>query len=258
MTLPATALAAWIAFVDGPVAAARSGVQLRLDALRTAVTRGLAPGQFRSLGDGDDAVFPQPRCRRNAARCVRAAGSAGRCRAAAGACRWCSPTAPATQCPPTAACYTIDLAERRSYEGVPGDGATGASRSFGQQAFVCRRRRPACRAGRALDVLRNRRAAALGSSRDLRARAALAHRLGGCMCIVLGLLAVPLARLRPRQGRHARVPLGSAAVRGVRGPADHAAGRCWSAAIRRRCSGCGGCTRPFCCWGWRCCDLPRL
>src|SRR5690606_23133312 len=40
VVLPAAALAAWVAFIDGPDAA-RDAVQLRQEALRTAVTRGL-------------------------------------------------------------------------------------------------------------------------------------------------------------------------------------------------------------------------
>lgn len=42
---------AWIGFVDGPHASRRLA-QLRTEALRTAVTRGLTPGQFRALGSG--------------------------------------------------------------------------------------------------------------------------------------------------------------------------------------------------------------
>ncbi len=54
--LAAAAVAAWAAFVDGP-GAARGAVRLRTEALRTAVTRGLAPGQFRSLGHGVTLYF---------------------------------------------------------------------------------------------------------------------------------------------------------------------------------------------------------
>lgn len=56
VVLPAAALAAWVAFVDGPEAA-RDAVQLRLDALRTAVTRGLSPGGFRGVGEGTTLHF---------------------------------------------------------------------------------------------------------------------------------------------------------------------------------------------------------
>src|SRR5690606_22091367 len=51
VALPAALLAAWVAFIDGP-AAARDAVQLRLEALRTAATRGLAAGGFRAVGEG--------------------------------------------------------------------------------------------------------------------------------------------------------------------------------------------------------------
>ena len=67
-----TMLAAWIGFVDGP-GAARKLAQMRTEALRTAMSRGLAPGQFRALGSGRHAEFPRDGCRWHAARRVRGA-----------------------------------------------------------------------------------------------------------------------------------------------------------------------------------------
>ena len=51
VTLSVALLAAWIAFEAGPLSAQRR-LQIRGEALRTALVRGLAPGQFRSLGGG--------------------------------------------------------------------------------------------------------------------------------------------------------------------------------------------------------------
>jgi lipopolysaccharide export system permease protein len=56
VTLAASAIAAWISFVDGPSAAIRS-TQIRVEALRTAASRGLTAGQFRSLGSGTTLYF---------------------------------------------------------------------------------------------------------------------------------------------------------------------------------------------------------
>jgi len=63
------------------------------------------------------------------------------------------------------------------------------------------------------DAVRNleaRSTASLLDSRDASERAELHSRIAmPLMCAVLALLAVPLARLKPRQGRYARVWLAS-------------------------------------------------
>jgi lipopolysaccharide export system permease protein len=201
VTLSTAAIAAWFAFVDGP-AAARGVVALRTDALRTAVTRGLAPGQFRSLGhgatlyfrtfDADGAlrdVFVQ--------RDVPAAADGGtrmhvvladRARYALSA---------------DSSYYTIELAAGHSYEGTPGAGAWRITQ-FRQQTIRVPTPQVSLPGKPRMDVLGN---AALLASADPRLRAELHWRIAWVLnVVVLGLLAVPLAQLQPRQGRHARVP----------------------------------------------------
>lgn len=194
------AVAAWMAFVDGPVAAGQV-VHLRTEALRTAVTRGLVPGQFRALGHGvtlyarsADAdgtlrdVFMQrdlPSRQTDGKTQIVLAESA---RYAVSA---------------DSNYYTVDMQNGHSYEGVPGAAQWRISR-FARQ-FI---RVPAPQArlpGRPrLDAVPS--GELLVSSSPL-LRGELHWRIGWvCAVIVLGLLAVPLSRLSPRQGRYARVP----------------------------------------------------
>jgi lipopolysaccharide export system permease protein len=194
-------LAAWVAFVDGP-AAARGIVELRTSALRTAATLALTPGQFRPLGEGATLYF-------------RDAGADGTLRevfvqrdlpAVSGAPAAIQVVLAARArhaLTPAGDAWLIDLADGRSYEGVPGTGAWRIT-EFAQQRL--RIPTPAGRLpGRPrVDVLENR---ALLASADPRLRGELHWRIGWVVnVLLLGLVAVPLARLGPRQGRHARVP----------------------------------------------------
>lgn len=201
VTAVVAALAGWNAFVDGP-AAARDVVELRLAALRTAITRGMAPGQFRPLGHGATLhfaaveadgslrdVFVQrdlpvqpgepPRMQVVLAETARYSLSADN------------------------AFYLIDLANGHSYEGVAG-AADWRIMAFGRQQIRVPTPQAALPGKPRTDVLGNKEL--LGSD-DPRRHAELHWRVGWVLCvIVLGVLAVPLARLQPRQGRHARVP----------------------------------------------------
>lgn len=201
VVLPATVLASWVAFVDGP-AAAREAVTLRLEAMRTAMTRGLAPGGFRALGDGatlhfvareaDGAlsgVFVQRELP------ATAAGPARQQVLLAARARY---TMPGNDV------IVVELQDGESYEGRPGERDWRLTR-FERQLIQL----PAPDArlpGRPrVDALGN--AELLGSADPLLV-SELHWRLGWVVAVlVLGLLAVPLARLSPRQGRHARVPL---------------------------------------------------
>lgn len=201
VTLAAVALAAWMAFIDGP-AAARKVVQLRTDALRTAITRGLVPGQFRSLGSGTTLYFrsvgadgalhdvflqrdlPERQGRGRRMQVVLAA----RAHYAVSADR---------------NYYNVDLDNGRSYEGAAGEGRWRITQ-FGRQTI----RMPTPQA----DLPGRPRLDQLATGELLRSadriwRAELHWRIGWVVnVLVLGLLAVPLARLRPGQGRHARLP----------------------------------------------------
>lgn len=201
VTFAAAALAAWVAFVDGP-AAARGVVQLRTDALRTAVTRGLLPGQFRALGKGTTLYF-------------RAADADGSLRdvflqrdlpevrgegrrmqiVLAGRAHY-SVSADSNH-------YIIDLFDGRSYEGTPGAAAWRITQ-FGQQTIRAPTPQATLPGRPRLDALET---GALLQSSNPATQAEFHWRLGWVLnVVVLGLLAVPLARLRPGQGRHARLP----------------------------------------------------
>jgi lipopolysaccharide export system permease protein len=201
VVLPAALLAAWVAFVDGP-AAAREAIALRIEALRTAVTRGLAPGGFRELGAGatlhfgsHDAdgqlrdVFVQrelplaahgPRMQVVvAARARYALDEAGEA-------------------------ITVWLFDGESFEGTPGRLDWRITR-FGRQLMRLPVPEVRLPGRQRVDVLDNR---ALLSSAQPLLRAELHWRIGWVLAVlVLGFIAVPLARLAPRQGRYARVPL---------------------------------------------------
>lgn len=202
VVLPAALVAGWVAFIDGP-AAAREAVELRVAALRTAVARGLSPGSFRAVGEGitlhfaardadgslrevflqrelPPAVDGAPRLQvLVAARAIHHVGEAGDA-------------------------FEVDLLDGESYEGTPGALDWRVMR-FDRQHI----RLPAPQARLPgpprLDQLGNR---ALLASTDLRHRGELHWRIGWVAAVlVLGFIAVPLGRLSPRRGRHARVPL---------------------------------------------------
>lgn len=200
VVLPAAALAAWVAFIDAP-SAAREVVALRMQALRTAVTRGLVPGSFRDLGGGAtlhfrsagadnllEEVFIQRELPAVAGRPRMQLVLAERARYRIDA----------------AARITVELEEGQAWEGTPGALDWRITR-FGRQ--VLHLPAPDARLpGRPrVDMLDNR--TLLASANPLHV-AELHWRIGWVAAVlVLGFLAVPLARLRPRQGRHARVPL---------------------------------------------------
>jgi lipopolysaccharide export system permease protein len=200
MILAVAAFAAWIAFIDGP-AAARGVVQLRTDALRTAATRGLAPGQFRSLGHGATLYF----------RAMDADGSlrdvfVERDVPVAGAERRLQVVlADRAQyaLSPDGSHYTIELASGRNYEGVPGAGNWRITQ-FRQQTIRVPTPQATLPGKPHVDVLDTGELLASGNPR---LRSELHWRIAWVLdVLVLGLLAVPLARLQPRQGQHARVP----------------------------------------------------
>ncbi len=197
----AAAVAAWVAFVDGP-GAARGAVQLRTQALRTAVTRGLAPGQFRSLGHGVTLYFrsadadgalrdvfmqrdlPATKDRDGRMQIVLA----DRARYAVSA---------------DNSYYAIDMDRGYSYEGAPGAGDWRITQ-FGEQSIRIPTPQAKLPGRPRVDALATGELFAPASPL---LRAELHWRIAWVLdVIVLGLLAVPLARLAPRQGRYARVP----------------------------------------------------
>jgi lipopolysaccharide export system permease protein len=199
VTLLAALLAAWIGLVDGP-SAARKLAQMRIEALRSTLSRGLTAGQFRTLGSGVTLNFRAlgadgslrdvfverdlaPSLGRERLQVVLAASARYSLEAEGGH-------------------YLIELFDGESHEGSPGSGDWRVTR-FRQQTL----RVPAPVAslpGRPrVDALSMRE---LRASPDPRFNSEIHWRVSWVLItLVLGLLAVPLARLRPRQGRHARV-----------------------------------------------------
>jgi lipopolysaccharide export system permease protein len=199
VTLLTAVLGGWIGFSDAPHASRRLA-ELRIEALRTAVTRGLAPGQFRALGSGVtlnfrgvDAdgtlhgVFLQ--------RDLPAAGAPARMQIVL-ADRAHYAVSPDNDY------YRIELLDGESYEGAPGSGQWRVMR-FEQQVIRIPTPEASLPGRPRVDALTVRE---LRASDDPRFFAELQWRVSWVLItLVLGLLAVPLARLRPRQGRHARV-----------------------------------------------------
>jgi lipopolysaccharide export system permease protein len=196
VTLLATVLGAWISFKDGPEASARSS-QIRLEALRTAVTRGLVPGQFRSVGTGatlyfrgQDAdgtmrdVFVQRHVPDEEQMEIVLADRA----------RY--------EVSADSSVYTIILNDGESYTGIPGAGAWRMMK-FREQTVRVPTPEASLPGKPRTDV---QPTSALIGSVDPRMRAELQWRISSVVItLALGLLAVPLAKLRPRQGRYARV-----------------------------------------------------
>jgi lipopolysaccharide export system permease protein len=99
--------------------------------------------------------------------------------------------------------WTIELADGRSYEGAAG-AADWRITSFARQMLKVPVPRASLRGPPRVDGLTNRELLAGGGPRQL---AELHWRIGWVIeVMVLGLAAVALARLAPRQGRYARLP----------------------------------------------------
>jgi lipopolysaccharide export system permease protein len=192
----AVAIVAWIALLDAPNAA-RDVVQMRSEALRTAVTRGLVPGQFKSLGVGASLHF----------RAQDADGSLRDVfiqRDVAGGGKMEIVVADRARYSLAADnnAYLIQLFDGASYEGVPGRGDWRIM-NFEQQTVRVPTPEAALPGKPRVDVIPT---AQLGRATDSRQQAELHWRIGWVVLTLLaGLLAVPLAKLRPRQGRYANV-----------------------------------------------------
>jgi len=199
VTLVAAALAAWVAFQAGPEGARRRA-EIRSASLKTAIVRGLAPGQFRSLGggavlyfreQGEDGALHDVFFERRVAH-----GDVGEGRIEVVL----AETARYTLAGDGSLAAVV-LYDGRHYEGQPGGGAW-RTMQFREQTVPVRPAESPTLAPRAdaqpLSVLR--------SSTEGRYQAEYHWRLATVVItVVLGVLAVPISRLRPRQGRYARV-----------------------------------------------------
>jgi len=195
LTLLVAALGAELAFALAPQAAART-FELRQQALRTAEFRQLASGQFRGLGD--DAVLyfrssdPDGTLRdvffqrRTDARGLVQVVIAERARYAL---------------VPDGSAWSVTLYDGARYEGIPGQSAFRIIR-FKEQSIPVR-----LPEGRALPQRTDLEPTThLLASRSPKEAAELHWRIATpVMIVILGILGVPLARLKPREGRYARV-----------------------------------------------------
>jgi lipopolysaccharide export system permease protein len=185
---------AWLTLVLAPYATARV-LSLRNEALRAGQLAPLAPGKFRTFGGGNAVVYAED---------VAADGTLGnvfleRNRGAL------VEMALAQRASHTVTAdgltHILTLFDGERFEGVPGSGEFRIVR-FAEHVVPVQV--PA-----AHDVIRDleaRPTVSLLASSDAAARAEMHWRLTlPIMCLVLALIAVPIARLRPRQGRYARV-----------------------------------------------------
>jgi len=189
-----TAGLAWLTLVLAPNATARA-LNLRSAALRAGQFAPIAPGKFRNFGGGNAVVYAQDVnpdgtlaevfVERNRDALVEVA-LAARAR---------------HELSTDGLTHILTLYDGERFEGVPGQ------REFRIMRFaehvVPVKVRLSVDATRALEA---EPTASLIDSGDPDARAELHSRIAmPLMCAVLALLAVPLSRLRPRQGRYARV-----------------------------------------------------
>lgn len=189
-----TALLAWLSLGVAPRAMA-SVLDLRAVALRAGQLAPVAPGRFRTFGSGNTVVYAESANpdgtlsnvfveRRRGARVEVAV--AGRARHAVSA---------------DGRSLTITLYDGERYEGAPG-GARFRIMRFAEHTIPVQLPPPAPSVTD-LDAVPT---GALLAARDRASEAELQWRIAlPVMCIVLALVAVPLGRLRPRQGRYARL-----------------------------------------------------
>jgi len=200
VTLATAALSAWLGFFAGPEGARRS-FEIRSESLRTALVRGLAPGEFRSLGNGAVLYFREQdeggRLRDVffERRVARGAGTDG------GQLEVVLADSARYALAPDGSLAAVVLQDGRRYEGLPGGGAWRRMQFREQTVPV---RAPETSAPKPRPDMQP--FGALRSSDDPRYQAELHWRIATVVItLVLGALAIPIARLRPRQGRYARV-----------------------------------------------------
>lgn len=194
LALPVTALILLLNFELAPRAAAAEAT-MREEALRAAVTAPLAPGNFRSFAGGRIVVYARTADANGDLAGVFVKRSTGPIVETTVARRAHYAVSSDGQS------ETITLYDGQRLEGVPG-GNRYRIMSFDQQLIPIRTPDSGHRVQR-VDELST---AQLFASDNPKLRAELQWRLGlPIMTLVLTVLAVPLGRLRPRQGRYAHV-----------------------------------------------------
>jgi len=198
LALVVASLVAWLTLVSAPAAAARVE-ELRASALRAGEFAPIAPGKFRSFGGGSAVFYAQSAAadgtlegifvkRVRADRYEIAVAKRGRHQVSA-----------------DGSLHTLTLLDGERYEGTPGSREFRIVH-FASNVIPVRVSPMAIKVGK-LEAIPTVK---LWSIDDPELRAEFHWRLAApIMVCVLALLAVPLSRLRPRQGRYARIWLAS-------------------------------------------------
>jgi lipopolysaccharide export system permease protein len=194
LTVGVTVLLAWLTLAVAPTAAART-FDLRNEAARAGQFAAIAPGKFRSFGGGGTVVYAEGAAPDGMLERVfvkRNRGSRYEIAVARRARHAISEDG---------SLHTMTLYDGERYEGVPGSAQFRIVR-FAENVIPVRLPEPAD----ARSSLEARPTRALLASVDPEERAELHWRVAlPVMAVALTLLAVPLSRLRPRQGRYSRV-----------------------------------------------------
>ncbi|MCP5471962.1 MAG: LPS export ABC transporter permease LptF [Sinobacteraceae bacterium] len=194
LTLLVTALLGWLTLVVAPSAAARV-YDLRSAATRAGQFAALAPGKFRSFGGGATVVYAEAVDADGLLERVFVKRNRGNHYEIAVA-RHARHTISAD-----GSLHTMTLYDGERYEGMPGSAQFRIVR-FAENVIPVRL--PAADA--TPTALEAKPTLSLLASSSLKERAELHWRIAlPLMAVVLTLLAVPLSRLRPRQGRYSRV-----------------------------------------------------
>jgi lipopolysaccharide export system permease protein len=194
LALPITALIVLINFELAPRAAAAEAA-MRDEALRASVTAPLAPGKFRSFAGGRIVIYARAAAPNGDLAGVFVKRSDGlRIETTVASRAHYSLSSDGLS-------ETITLYDGQRLEGIPGDTRYRIMR-FDEQLIPIRTPETAQRSQRVDGVS----TAQLLESSDPKMRAEFQWRLGlPIMTLVLTAMAVPLGRLRPRQGRYAHV-----------------------------------------------------
>jgi len=194
LAIPVAALCAWFSFSLAPHAAQRE-VDLRRAAMRVGAAVPIEAGEFRSLNGGRTVVYARaadPNGQLEDVFIKRTIGPAIEATVARRAQRVTASDG-VTQ--------TIELFDGEMLKGIPGDPKFRIMRFASQTIPVT----PQTTAPGALRIDAKPTEQLLRSS-DIRDKAQLQWRLGlPVMALIVSLCAVPIGRLRPREGRYARI-----------------------------------------------------
>jgi lipopolysaccharide export system permease protein len=185
---------AWLTLVLAPAATVRA-LSLRSEALRAGQLAAIAPGKFRSLGGGNAVVYAEE---------VNADGTLGNVfieRNRGPVVEVALAQRARREVTPDGLTHILTLYDGERFEGVPGSDEFRILR-FAEHVVPVR----VPQSGDVVTALEARPTTALVGAPGAPEQAELQWRIAMPLtCLVLALLAVPLARLKPRQGRYSRV-----------------------------------------------------